>query len=486
MTMNKFTATKQYATVMLCITLLSCLLLLITPFLNVFQMELGMLEGSETGMDYMTNLLEGLGEEDEDDRSSEKSSSSSGYYSGSQSSSKKSSSRVDSMLLEDGLGRWILRALVVAAWAVALLFGIKTATSFSKSRKDVLIREMLVGVTVCMAINAVYYLFCLFFVITENEWEIFDILLGDAVIKTATHVPFFLQILLFAMMLFLNKHWERAMAGKCAPLFGFLGGVKNETGGASAYTAAEPAVRQTQNEMDTLELLKKYKELLDAGVLTEAEFNTKKQELLAKTEAKARTAGAQGGKQADGQSESGQQEPELTRVCKQCGYPLYATQQVCPQCGASAVEKEKPKGPGMKWYNFLIYFLLFASAVVNTIMAIVHWSGAMYEGYADQVYSVFPELQLVDLANGIVAVILAIMALVTRSALKWNKRKGPILLCAMYIINGVSQVLYGVVASLIAKEVLLDGSMVFTCILSIVFAVINYIYFNKRKELFTY
>ena len=397
MKMNKYAITKPYAIAMLCVTLLSCLLLFITPFLNAFQVNLGMLDGSETGMDYITNLFESLGK---DTHSKETSSNSSGYYSGYSSGysygyssgSKGSSSRGDTMMLDDGLGRWILRALVVAAWSVSLIFGLKIATGYAKSGKDVLMQKMLVGVTVCMVVNALYYLFCLYFVITENEWEIFDILSGDGIVKTATHAPFVLQMLLFAGSLFLKRHWEKAIAGKCSPLFGFLSSSKGESTPATvSYAEAQPVAKQTQNEMDTLELLKKYKELLDAGILTEAEFQEKKQELLAKNERKAGQARMNTGANAEEPAETVQAEPELTRVCRECGYPLYSTQQVCPQCGASAVEKEKPKGPGMKWYYFLIYFSLFAGAVSNTIMAIVYWTGAMYEGHADLVYGQFPE-----------------------------------------------------------------------------------------------
>ena len=102
------------------------------------------------------------------------------------------------------------------------------------------------------------------------------------------------------------------------------------------------------------------------------------------------------------------------------------------------------------------------------------------------VYDTFSGLQAVDFICGMVFIGLAIMALVTRSALYWNKRRGPKLLCALYILNAVVGLLYAIVASAVTGQMLFDGTIIITLVSSIVMAIVNHIYFKKRKDMFTY
>ncbi len=84
---------------------------------------------------------------------------------------------------------------------------------------------------------------------------------------TFTFIPWIFQLAVFICNSMLAKHMKRALKGEVAPI-GF---------GSSGYSMNIP---QKDTEEDKVELLIKYKELLDSGVITEEEYNAKKKELL--------------------------------------------------------------------------------------------------------------------------------------------------------------------------------------------------------------
>ena len=289
--------------------------------------------------------------------------------------------------------------------------------------------------------NISYYIFCMYIILKGHEWDFESILSGDAIVTTKTYMPMIFQIIVFAVAMFLYKHWGNAISGKTAPLNLGIGSSAQSTTTVHTeqpkYQTSHPT-QSTRSEIENLELLKKYKELFDTGIITEEEFNAKKKELLATD------SNVQPNRTAEQKTEINEQqstdnsenqekpaEKELSRVCHKCGYPLTSSQQVCPHCGTQATAEKETEVYGMKWYKFLIYFSLFASAVLNAISAIMYFKGASYGDSADLVYDAFPGLQAIDVVCGMAFIGLAIMALVTRSALYWNKRKGPQLICAL-------------------------------------------------------
>ena len=71
----------------------------------------------------------------------------------------------------------------------------------------------------------------------------------------------------------------------------------------------------------------------------------------------------------------------------------------------------------MNWYKFVIYFALFASAVLNGITGIMHLTGGYWSAQgveAEWIYAVFSGLQVVDIFVGIASLVLAAFAIVTR------------------------------------------------------------------------
>ena len=142
---------------------------------------------------------------------------------------------------------------------------------------------------------------------------------------------------------------------------------------------------------------------------------------------------------------------------------------------------------GMKWFKFIIYFQLFASAVLNTISAITFLTGAHYQGMADQVYSYFHGLKGLDVFYGILLLALAGFAIFVRQRLAKFRRNGPLLYYVLMIVSIVVSFIYLIAGSSILHVSLgevMDASSLASIVTSIVMLVVNIIYFKKRADLF--
>lgn len=142
---------------------------------------------------------------------------------------------------------------------------------------------------------------------------------------------------------------------------------------------------------------------------------------------------------------------------------------------------------GMKWFKFIIYFQLFANAVLNGISALLAFTGAHYQGGASRVYSVFPGMKPLDIIYGLLLLGLAALAIVARMSLAKFRRNGPTLYYVVLIANSVLGMLYMFLASGITHiSVSLLGVFqnLFSLGLSLVMLIVNIIYFGNRKDLF--
>lgn len=198
--------------------------------------------------------------------------------------------------------------------------------------------------------------------------------------------------------------------------------------------------------------------------------------------------------------------------CKNCGAAIEEGQTSCPVCG-TAVPSESERAVSvqyayppatalpMKWYKFLINFMLFFSAALNAINGIKLIIGDQYrDGNVDMsglVYSQFGALKTVDVVYGIVLIAFALFTLYTRSRLAGYCKNGPKMLLLMYILNFAFAVLYtaavyitlasyGVSLSIV-DFLLTDGVTVLTtAVADGVMIVINLEYFRNRKHLFVF
>ena len=215
--------------------------------------------------------------------------------------------------------------------------------------------------------------------------------------------------------------------------------------------------------------------------------------------------------------------------CPKCGNQLSEGQKFCANCGNSLEEapqtnpqpsqqqnqyyaQQNPYQPPyatgynpmqppvyqypMKWFKFLIYFALFAGAVINFLGGIMALTGAQYNSSGHDVsalvYAFFPDLKTIDLIYGVVCIALAVLAVYTRFSLARFKNNAPNLLYAVYASAGITNLVYAIaVSSIVSKggeefanavDVVSDG--VIPLIVSIVMIVLNKVYFDKRKSLF--
>lgn len=143
---------------------------------------------------------------------------------------------------------------------------------------------------------------------------------------------------------------------------------------------------------------------------------------------------------------------------------------------------------GIGWFKFIVYVQLFLSALMSLYNAITFLTGSLYGGELAKalVYSFYSGLQAVDVIAGIVCLGIAALTIVTRFQLTGLKKSGPAMYFAVYIANIVVSLLYIIiVCGCIVKDFSMLSASIFSSIISsVVFLVINIIYFGKRKLVF--
>ena len=201
-------------------------------------------------------------------------------------------------------------------------------------------------------------------------------------------------------------------------------------------------------------------------------------------------------------SNCGNQLPENAVFCAQCGAEVSSA----PSAAQPSIETPQPapiapelvKYINMKWHNFLIYFGLWVGAAYNITAAIKLLLGLDYTSetrgetvnISDVVYAMFDGLQVVDIVFGALLFAIAGLAIYTRFQLSAFRKKGPKLLMAVYIASTVWNLTYTVCVVAIVGFDVLDSTDVISNTIgnlvgSVVAVIINYIYYNKRYDLFT-
>ncbi len=188
--------------------------------------------------------------------------------------------------------------------------------------------------------------------------------------------------------------------------------------------------------------------------------------------------------------------------CGNCGAPVNAQAPQQPQAPQDTQAPQQPV-PGfvpqapvltMKWYKFLIYFLLFAIGILNVVSGILTLTGAQYtadngENVSKLVYALFPDLKTIDVVYGVFCIALGLFQIFTRFQLSSYKAKGPICIMAMYAINAVMSAIYnfvaiGIVPNDLGSHSEMIGEAVGAIVGGVVMLFLNKIYFDKRKHLF--
>lgn len=147
----------------------------------------------------------------------------------------------------------------------------------------------------------------------------------------------------------------------------------------------------------------------------------------------------------------------------------------------------------MKWYKFLIYFSLFAGALLNFSTGVQYLSGQIYltqglsESDIQYFYIRYPAHKTLDLIYGLVGCGFAAFAFFTRSQLAKYHRIGPM---CVYIYAGVAAFcssMYTILSCILAYADVMQflPQILAQIIVSAIYIWLNYVYFRKRSALFT-
>ena len=151
------------------------------------------------------------------------------------------------------------------------------------------------------------------------------------------------------------------------------------------------------------------------------------------------------------------------------------------------------QGFPMKWHKFLVYFALWASAVINAVQGIRVMSGGQYNdptygNLAREVYAFFPGMKTADIIYGIILIGIAILGFLTAYKLLKLMRGAPTLLTVLYIASAAGSILYIIMAVSALKGYRdtsdLTASAIGSLIGSVVMIIVNNIYYKKRERLF--
>ena len=170
--------------------------------------------------------------------------------------------------------------------------------------------------------------------------------------------------------------------------------------------------------------------------------------------------------------------------CPKCGAQVGDYDRVCSSCGANVQFDDQfdARGPRvsqnalpMKWFKFLIYFGLFAGAVLNAISGIQMLTGAQYDGYEDLVYAVFDGLKTVDVLAGLALLALAALGIYTRMRLAGYYKNGPQMLTYVYAGGVAINLLYVLGVHMVLGELAEDIDMT-SMITSLILLVVDILY----------
>ena len=188
--------------------------------------------------------------------------------------------------------------------------------------------------------------------------------------------------------------------------------------------------------------------------------------------------------------------------CNSCGAKLTEGVKYCPNCGAAiqpppvAVptapitppKQDPPKkiqhteDHPMKWFMFLVYFLLIVGPIFRVISGVRAMSGNAYAN-ADQIYLAFPMLRDLDILMGILSIVEAAALLFVRHWMVKGLKKGVKWYLIICIASTSATLLYTLIGSAIIKTLVTQN--LFTVGFNIIYIILNKIYFDKRAEMFS-
>ena len=182
----------------------------------------------------------------------------------------------------------------------------------------------------------------------------------------------------------------------------------------------------------------------------------------------------------------GWENPDEENLCQRCGAPLQDKQTLI-----QIDEKNEDKSLPMNWHNFLAYFSIWAGAVLNFFTGFSTMTGMSYGELKDQVYYTFKGIGFVDCFSGILIIALSIFGFYVAYSLLKKKKDAPKKLIELYIMGGVIKLLYNLIIALIISGKIPNYNLINSIatavgafLATLLFVVLNRIYYRKRAHLF--
>ncbi len=206
----------------------------------------------------------------------------------------------------------------------------------------------------------------------------------------------------------------------------------------------------------------------------------------------------------------------MAKICPHCGASCEEQKLICPSCGRTMSLPESAAQPPagvsysdyqqkfgglpvldarpqsaypMGWFRFIIYFQLFASAVLNFLSAFGYAFGTQFGEFRGLILKAYPAWSLYGYLFAALSVGQGILALYTRSYLAGFRKSGPKLYYVTLACSAAVEVLYTVVlyATGLADSGFVSADYtdaILTALITIGMLAINLRYFGRRRELF--
>lgn len=139
----------------------------------------------------------------------------------------------------------------------------------------------------------------------------------------------------------------------------------------------------------------------------------------------------------------------------------------------------------MKWYQFAVYFQLFAFAVMYVIQGMMHLQGLLYGfGTAEALYAKYPTLKQVEVIMAMLGFAIAVLSVISRQLL-WNFHpKAPAVYIAVISLAGCYHFIYDGLASLVIGLPIFTAYDIGGVISTVAIVLMCRRYFANRSDLF--
>lgn len=175
--------------------------------------------------------------------------------------------------------------------------------------------------------------------------------------------------------------------------------------------------------------------------------------------------------------------------CMKCGANIEEGSKVCQMCGQPIYEQQMYQHP-MKWYKFVIYFQLFAGAVLSFYEGVRYFLGLQYGDLetAALVYQRWDAMEVLDIFMGLYNVAMIAMYLVTRQKLAKFRSNAVTWYLSIWVLNLGTAIFYNILTLIITEGIIsatyILGYTIGYSIGTILIIYFNRVYFKKREALF--